>query len=75
MLPVVAAGPDRVIEFIVLLAQVGTSGRVFPNPILESLPDLLLLLLSQHGFFGVEHAAGGAVRIMDGIIYPCVPQV
>ena len=75
MLPVVAAGPDGVIEFIVLLTQVGTSGWIFPNPILECFPDLFLLLLGQHGFFGIEHTAGSAIRIVDGIIYPCVPKV
>ena len=75
MLPVIAAGPDGVKKFIVFLAQVGSAGRVFPDPILECLPDLLLLLLGQHGFFGVKYAGGAAIRLMDGIINPGVPQV
>ena len=39
---------------------------------LECLPDLLLLLLGQHGFFGVKYAGGAAIRLMDGIINPGV---
>ena len=43
--------------------------------LLKGFPNHFLLLLCQHGFFGVQHTLFTAVHIVDGVIHTAVPQV
>ena len=53
MAAVILAGPGTVHFLVVLAHQCLPPLRVFPNPVLKRLPDGLLLLRGQGGFFGV----------------------
>ena len=72
---VIFAGAGGV-HFLVILAHQRLSPlRVAPNPVLERLPDGLLLLGGQGGLLGVQHPALLAVRIFNSIVDTHIPQV
>ena len=73
--PIVFTGPGGVHFLVVLMNQSPATFRVPPNPILESVPDGLLLLGGQSGLPGVEDSAFFSVRIFYGVIDTDIPQV
>ena len=72
---VVFAGPGAVHFLVVLLHQRRPPLRVLPYPVLESIPNKLLLLRRQGGFLGIEDPFLLAVRVGDGIIDAGIPEV
>ena len=72
---VVFTGTGGVHFLIVLADQSLAAIRVFPNPILKSVPDGLLLLGGQGSLFGIQHPALFAVCIFYGVVDAYVPQV
>ena len=72
---VILAGAGAVHFLVILADQRLAALRVFPNPVPESVPDGLLLLGGQGGFFGVQHPAFPALRVLDGVVDSHVPQV
>ena len=75
MAAVILAGAGGVHFLVVLAHQSLTALRVFPNPIFESIPDGLLLLGGQGGFFGVQDTPFLAVRILHGVVDTDITQV
>ena len=75
MAAVILAGAGGVHFLVVLAHQSLTALRVFPNPVLESIPDSLLLLGCQRGFLGVQHPALFAVCVLHRVIDTDIPQV
>ena len=73
--PIVFTGPGGVHFLVVLMNQSPATFRVPPNPVLESIPDGLLLLGRQSGLPGVEDSAFFSVRILHGVINTDIPQV
>ena len=72
---VILAGAGGVHFLVVLAHQRLPPLRVPPNPVLERLPDGLLLLGGQGGLLGVQHPALLAVRIFNSIVDTHIPQV
>ena len=75
MAAVILAGAGGVHFLVVLAHQRLPPLRVPPNPVLERLPDGLLLLGGQGGLLGVQHPAFLAVRILHGVVDTDIPQV
>ena len=75
MAAVIGTGLNGIENLIVFLAQGFPAGRVFPYPGLKGFPNHFLLLLCQHGFFGIQHTLFIAVHIVNGVIHTAVPQV
>ena len=75
MLTVILAGPGAVEQLIVFLRQLTPPVRVFPYPILKSILDGLLLLLSKGGLFRIENAALLTVWICLGVIDTHIAEV
>ena len=75
MVAIVGTGPDCVVEFVILPAQIGPTLRVFPYPAFERLLYLFLLLLGQHGFLDIQHPFIRTVRVVDCIVNPGIPQI
>ena len=72
---IILAGAGGVHFLVVLAHQRLPPLRVAPNPVLERLPDGLLLLGGQGGLLGVQHPAFLAVRILHGVVDTDIPQV
>ena len=72
---VIFAGAGGVHFLVILAHQRLPPLRVPPNPVLERLPDGLLLLGGQGGLLGVQHPALLAVRIFNSIVDTHIPQV
>ena len=75
MAAVVFAGAQGVEAFVVFLYQHLAAGRVFPDPVLESVLDLLLFHLGFLCGSGVQNADLVALHILLGIKYAHIPQV
>ena len=75
MAAVVFAGAQGVEPFVVFLYQHLAAGRVFPDPVLESVLDLLLFHLSFLRGSGVQNADLIALHILFGIKDAHIPQV
>ena len=60
---------------IVLPNQCLTAFRVCPDPVLERIPDELLLLCRQRGFLGIQHPLFVSVRILNGVVHLDIPEV
>ena len=75
MAAVILAGPGTVHFFIVLAHQCLPPLRVAPNPILERLPNSLLLLRGKGSLLGVQHPALLAVCVLHGVVDAHIPQV
>ena len=75
MASVILTGPHGVELLVVELNQRLTALRIFPNPFLERILDGLLFLLGQGGFLLVQDMAFFAVRVLNGIIDPDIPEV
>ena len=72
---IILAGTGGV-HFLVVLAHQSLSAlRVSPDPVLEGFPDSLLLLGSQGGLLGVQHAALFSICVLYGVIDTDIPQV
>ena len=72
---VILAGTGAVHFLVVLPYQRFAPIRVFPNPVLERIPDKLLLLRGKGGFLGVEDTALPSVCILNGIVDTNVAEV
>ena len=75
MAAVVLAGAGAVHFFVVLCHKNAAAVRVAPYPVLERIPDCLLLLGGEGGFLGVENAALLAVRVLHGVVNADVSEV
>ena len=75
MASVVFAGACAIHFLVILPHQCLTAFRVLPNPIFESIPDCLLLLGGEGGFFGVENAPFLAVRVLHGVVNADIAQI
>ena len=75
MAAVILAGTSAVHFLVVLPYQRFAPLRVFPNPVLERIPDKLLLLRGKGGFLGVEDTALPSVCILNGIVDTNVAEV
>ena len=75
MAAIVFAGAQRVEPFVVFLYQHLAAGRVFPDPVLESVLDLLLFHLGFLRGSGVQNADFVALHILFGIKDAHIPQV
>jgi hypothetical protein len=75
MLTVILAEPGAVEQLIVFLRQLTPPVRVFPYPIMKSILDGLLLLLSKGGLFRIENAALLTVRICLGIVDSYIAEI
>ena len=69
---VIFAGTGAVEQFIILFHQCLSAFRVTPDPVLESVLDCLLFLLSERGFLFVQDTLFIALRIFNGIVNPGV---
>ena len=74
MAAVILTGPDTIKQLIVFPAQRLPPVHIPEDPFLKFLPDHLLFLLCQHGFFLIEDSLFRAV-LLHCIINLCVPQV
>ena len=72
---VILAGTSAVHFLVVLPYQRFAALRVFPNPVLERIPDKLLLLRGKGGFLGVEDAALPSVCVLYGIVDANIAEV
>ena len=72
---VVLARAGGVEKLVVFGGQRLTAFGVLPKPVLEGVLYDLLLLLGECGLFGIEHAALGAVSVLDPVIYAHVTQI
>ena len=72
---VILAGTGAVHFLVVLPYQRFAPLRVFPNPVLERIPDKLLLLRGKGGFLGVEDTALPSVCILNGIVDANVAEI
>ena len=72
---IILAGAGGVHFLVVLAHQRLPPLRVAPNPVLERLPNGLLLLGGQGGLLGVQHPAFLAVCIFNSIVDTHIPQV
>ena len=72
---IILTGTGGVHFFVVLAHQSLAALRIFPDPVLEGFPDSLLLLGSQSGLLGVQHAALFSVCILNGVINSHITQV
>ena len=75
MAAIILTGTGGVHFFVVLAHQSLAALRIFPDPVLEGFPDSLLLLGSQSGLLGVQHAALFSVCILNGVINSHITQV
>ena len=75
MAAVVFAGAQGVEPFVVFLYQHLAAGRVFPDPVLESVLDLLLFHLGFLRGSGVQNADFVALHILFGVKDAHIPQV
>ena len=75
MAAIILAGAGGVHFLVVLAHQSLAALRVFPNPVLESIPDSLLLLCCQRSLLGIQHPALPAVCILHRVIDTDIPQV
>lgn len=75
MAAVVFAGAQGVEPFVVFLYQHLAAGRIFPDPVLESVLDLLLFHLGFLRGSGVQNADFVALHILFGIKDAHIPQV
>ena len=66
---------DAVHFLVVLPNQRLTAFRVCPDPVLERIPDELLLLRRQRGFLGVQHPLFLSVRVLNGIKHLDIPEI
>ena len=72
---VILAGTSAVHFLVVLPYQRFAPLRVFPNPVLERIPDKLLLLRGKGGFLGVEDTALPSVCVLNGIVDANIAEV
>ena len=75
VLAVVFAGSDRIEALVVGLYQVLSSGRIFPYPFTESVPDGLLLLLREGCFFLIQDALFLAVLVLNNVVDTDVAEI
>ena len=75
MTSIVFTGTGTVHFLVVLLHKSLSTGRITPNPILESIPDCLLFLRRQSGFLGIENTALLAIGILNRVINANIPKV
>ena len=75
MAAVVFAGAQGIEPFVVFLYQHLAAGRIFPDPVLESVLDLLLFHLGFLGGSGVQHPNLVALHILFGVEDAHIPQV
>ena len=75
MAAIVFAGAQGVEPFVVFLYQHLAAGRIFPDPVLESVLDLLLFHLGFLRGSGVQNADSVALHILFGIKDAHIPQV
>ena len=75
MAAVVFAGAQGVEPFVVFLYQHLAAGRIFPDPVLESVLDLLLFHLGFLRGSGVQNADFVALHILFGVKDAHIPQV
>ena len=75
MAAVVFAGAQGVEPFVVFLYQHLAAGRIFPDPVLESVLDLLLFHLGFLRGSGVQNADFVALHILLGVKNAHIPQV
>ena len=75
MAAVVFAGAQGVEPFVVFLYQHLAAGRIFPDPVLESVLDLLLFHLGFLRGSGVQNADFVALHILFGVEDAHIPQV
>ena len=72
---VILAGTSAVHFLVVLPYQRFAPLRVFPNPVLERIPDKLLFLRGKGGFLGVEDTALPSVCVLNGIVDANIAEV
>ena len=72
---VILAGTSAVHFLVVLPYQRFAPLRVFPNPVLERIPDKLLLLRGKGGFLGVEDTALPSVCVLNGIVDANIAEI
>ena len=75
MSAIVLPWTDAVHFLVVLPNQRLTAFRVCPDPVLERIPDELLLLRRQRGFLGVQHPFFLTVGVLNGIVHLHIPEV
>ncbi|CUP84861.1 Uncharacterised protein [Enterocloster clostridioformis] len=75
MASVILAGTGAIHFFVVLAHQGLPPFRVSPNPVFEGIPNGLLFLCGQGGFFGVQHPALLAVCVLHSVINANIPEI
>ena len=72
---VVLSGTGGVKKLVIPCDKLLPSVGIFPNPVLESVLDGLLLLLCQGGLLGIEHTPLFAIGVGYGVVDTHIAQI